>query len=154
MMLIFLGVIQFGLIFNAYITLTNATREAAREGSIHVYARGGSETKATNDCRRNETIRTTLLGSMNLLGKSAPQFSTGTTCATWTQSGQTFTNGDIKITYAIPTTLTDSDPRSGQQITVTAAYHQDLIIPLIASLLPRDAGGRLVLTGEVTMVVN
>jgi hypothetical protein len=30
----------------------------------------------------------------------------------------------------------------------------DLIIPLIAQLLPRDAGGRLGLTSEVTMVLN
>jgi hypothetical protein len=39
-------------------------------------------------------------------------------------------------------------------VTVAAVYHQDLIIPLIASLLPRDADNRLGLTGEVTMVIN
>jgi len=33
-------------------------------------------------------------------------------------------------------------------------YHQDLIIPIIAQLLPKDANGRLGLTGEVTMVQN
>jgi hypothetical protein len=44
--------------------------------------------------------------------------------------------------------------RLGQQLTVSATYHQDLIIPLISALLPKDAGGRLGLTGEVTMVVN
>ncbi|MBF8291086.1 MAG: TadE-like protein, partial [Chloroflexi bacterium] len=37
--LILLGIIQFGFIFNAYITLTNATREAAREGSIYIFDR-------------------------------------------------------------------------------------------------------------------
>jgi hypothetical protein len=37
---------------------------------------------------------------------------------------------------------------------VQVGYHQDLIVPLIAQLLPRDSGGRLVLHGEVTMVVN
>jgi hypothetical protein len=35
-----------------------------------------------------------------------------------------------------------------------ATYHQDLMLPLIAQFLPQDAGGRLVLTGEVTMVAN
>ena len=50
--------------------------------------------------------------------------------------------------------MPETDPRVGQQITVRALYHQDLIIPLISGLLPRDSGGRLRLTGEVTMVVN
>ncbi len=43
---------------------------------------------------------------MNLLGKTAPQFATG---ATWTQSGTTFTNGDLRVTYALPTGITDSE---------------------------------------------
>jgi hypothetical protein len=42
----------------------------------------------------------------------------------------------------------------GQQITVRATYHQDLVIPLVNQLLPKDAGGRLGLTAEVTMVAN
>ena len=42
----------------------------------------------------------------------------------------------------------------GQTVTVRVRYHQDLLIPLISAILPRDAGGRLVLTGEVTMVIN
>ena len=50
--------------------------------------------------------------------------------------------------------MTESDPRTGQTITVRAIYHQDLIIPMIAALLPQDAGGRLALPGEVTMVIN
>ena len=74
--------------------------------------------------------------------------------ATTTQSGLTFTNGDLTVTYLVPSGVTDSDPRTGERITVSAAYHQDLVIPLIANLLPRDAGGRLRLTGVVTMVIN
>jgi hypothetical protein len=62
--------------------------------------------------------------------------------------------GDLTVTYTIPSGIIDSEPRTGQRITVAARYHQDLIIPFIAELLPQDAGGRLVLTGEVTMVVN
>jgi Flp pilus assembly protein TadG len=147
--LILLGIIQFGFIFNTYVTLTNATREAAREGSIYVYDR--TLTKSQNDLVRNEEIRTSLLASMNLLGTSAPQFSTS---GTWTTSGTTWTNGDLTVVYTLPAGITESDARVGQRITVTARYHQDLIIPLIAELLPRDLGGRLVLTGEVTMVIN
>ena len=149
LLLILLGIIQFGFIFNSYVTLTNAAREAAREGTVYVYDR--TLTKSQNDAYRNEQMRTTLLGSLNLLSKTAPQI---TTSSTWSQSGTTFTTGDLTVTYTLPATVSESDPRVGQEITVRARYHQDLIIPLIAALLPRDGGGRLVLTGEVTMVVN
>jgi hypothetical protein len=54
----------------------------------------------------------------------------------------------------VPTGIADTEPRVGQQITVRATYHQDLIVPLISALLPKDAGGRLRLVGEVTMVLN
>ncbi len=149
LLLLLLAIVQFGFIFNAYVTLTNAVREGARAGTIYVYDR--SKSKSQNDLARNEVVRTTILGSLNLLARSAPQFSTG---STWNQSGLTFTNGDLTITYTIPAGVTDSDPRVGQQITVRAVYHQDLVIPIVANLLPRDAGGRLALPAEVTMVIN
>ena len=159
LLLLILGVIQFGLIFNAYVTMTNAARAGARTGTIYVYDRGC--TKAQNDMRRNEAVRTALLSSMNLLSKTAPQFAntaaSGSACTTsggWTASGLTFTNGDMTITYALPAGVTESDPRTGQTVTVRAVYHQDLIIPMIASLLPQDSNGRLALPGEVTMVIN
>ena len=147
--IIVLAIVQFGFIFNAYVTLTNATREGARNGTVYIYDSGLS--KAQNDLARNEFIKTSLLASMNLLSKASPQFATG---STWTQSGNTFTNGDLIVSYVLPSGTTDTDARVGYQITVRAVYHQDLIIPIIAQLLPRDANGRLGLTGEVTMVQN
>ena len=147
--LILLGIIQFGFIFNSYITITNATREAAREGSIVLYDRTG--TKASNDAARNEQIRATVLNSLNLLSPTAPYFSTS---GSWTQSGDTFTNGDLTITYALPADVVDSVTRQGQTVTVRVRYHQDLLVPLVSALLPRDGNGRMVLTGEVTMVIN
>lgn len=146
---ILLGIIQFGFVFNAYVTLTNATREGARIGTVYIY--DGSLSKAQNDLARNEAIRTALINSMNLLGKTSPNF---TTSGTWTQSGLTFTDGDLVVTYVKPADVTETDARVGQQITVRATYHQDLVIPLVNTFLPKDAGGRLALTGEVTMVVN
>jgi Flp pilus assembly protein TadG len=149
--LILLGIIQFGFIFNTYVTMTNSAREGARTGTIYIYDQTLS--KDQNDALRNESIKAAVTGSMNMLSKASPQFATG---GSWSSSngGKTFTNGDLVITYAIPTGITDNDPRSGEQVTVSAHYHQDLIIPLIAQLLPRDAGGRLGLSGEVTMVIN
>ena len=146
---IILGIIQFGFIFNAYVTMTNAAREGARTGTIYLYDQ--NQSKSFNDNARNNAIKTAVTASMNLLSKTTPQFTVG---GTWTSSGTTFTNGDLVVTYVIPGGISDSDPRTGQQVTVAAQYHQDLIVPLIASLLPRDAGGRLGLAGAVTMVIN
>lgn len=147
--LILLGIVQFGFIFNSYVTLANAAREAAREGSIHVYVR--TQTKAQNDAARNAEVLSTLQSSMNGLRSSSPNLVTGNT---WTQSGQSFTNGDITITYTLPTGTLESDPRVGQELTIRVDYHQDLLFPLISALLPRDGNGRLVLSSEVTMRIN
>jgi Flp pilus assembly protein TadG len=147
--IILLGIIQFGFIFNSYVTITNASREGARLGTVYVY--DSSLSKAQNDLARNNAIKDSVLASMNLLSKVAPNFATG---STWTQSGLTFTNGDLIVTYSNPAAVLETDARVGQQVTVRAEYHQDLIIPLIAQLLPRDANGRLGLTSEITMVVN
>ena len=151
MLLIILGIIQFGFIFNTYVTMTNATREAARIGTIYQY--DGSLSKAQNDAARNTQVLISLKASMNYLSRVAPEFTSG---GTWTASGGglTYTNGDIVVTYTIPTGLTDNDPRTGEQITVTATYHQPLVIPIIAALIPHDAAGRLRLSGQVTMVIN
>ena len=147
--LILLGIIQFGFIFNTYVTMTNASRDAARLGTVYVYDR--TLTKAQNDLARNESIKSQVLASMNMLAKTSPHFSTG---ATWTQSGGTYTNGDLIVTYVLPAGVTASDPRTGEEVTVKAVYHQDLVIPLVSTFLPQDAGGRLPLAGEVTMVLN
>ncbi|HYH94172.1 MAG TPA: TadE/TadG family type IV pilus assembly protein [Candidatus Saccharimonadales bacterium] len=147
--IILLGIIQFGFVFNAYVTITNASREGARIGTVYLYDSGLS--KAQNDLARNNAIKAALTASMNLLIKTSPNFTTSTT---WTQSGLTFTNGDLVVTYANPAGVTETDSRVGQQVTVRATYHQDLIIPIVNNFLPKDAGGRLGLSSEVTMVVN
>jgi hypothetical protein len=110
---------------------------------------------------RNEHVRLALISAMNPLSATSPRFTTtaptGTHCALaggWTKVGATFTNGDIEISYVVPAGTSDTDERTGQQVTVRATYHQDLLIPLIAELLPRDAGGRLRVSGIVTMVID
>ena len=149
LMLILLGLIQFGFIFNGYITMTNSAREAARIGSIYIYDR--SLSKDQNDTARNNAVRTALLASFNTLTTTAPNFTSSTT---WTKSSLTWTTGDLSVAYVIPAGSTDNDPRQGQRMTVRATYHLTLFIPLISGLLSKDAGGRLPITTESTMVVN
>lgn len=153
LLFLLLGIIQFGFIFQSYVTLSTAARESARDASIYVY--DNNLTQAANDVARNNAARTAFLGAMNGMVKTSPNFATSSSWTT-TTSGTTITatNGDLVITYALPTTVTDNDPRAGWRMTVKGTYHQDIIIPLISSFLPRDGNGRLVLSTEVTMVVN
>lgn len=153
LLLLLLGIVQFGFIFNTYVTVSTAAREGAREGTIYVYDRTLS--KSANDAARNATIRTALLASLNGLSKTSPQFTNGSTWTTTTSGTTTvYTNGDITVTYTLPSTVTANDPRQGYQVTVRATYHQDIVVPFIGSFLPQDSGGRLALAGEVTMVIN
>ncbi len=135
LLLLLMGIVQLGLVFNAYITLSNATREAARVASVYVYDR--TLTKAQNDSARLATTRDTLTQGMGLLKATAPQL---------VQNDQT-------IGYSLPAGVTDLDTRAGQYATIHGHYHLDLIVPLVADLLPLESG-RLALDAEVTVVLN
>ncbi len=157
--LVLLGIIQFGFIFNAWITMANAEREAARVATVYTY--NPSCTKAQNDTLRNEAIRAAVLSSMNQLQTTSPRFTTtapiGSNCTFtggWSSSGLIWTNGDLVVTYVIPSGITDSNDRTGQQVTVRATFHQDLIVPIVSNVLPRDGTGRMPLGGQVTMVIG
>jgi Flp pilus assembly protein TadG len=134
--LILLGIMQMGLIFNGYVTLANASREAAREASIYVYDR--TKTKTQNDSARATIARTTFKASMGLLPSGSP----------W------LTDANILVTYSLPTGVAESDPRRGQYVTVNATYKMDMIIPMIAGILPKDGNGRLPLGTQTTMTIN
>lgn len=131
-----LGIIQMGLVFNAYVTVANATREGARSASIYVYDR--SMTKAQNDTARNSAVVSSVRSSMGLLPKNAPNL----------------VDSQIVTSYSVPAGVSDTDPRAGQHASVHVIYKLDLLIPLVAELLPRDANGRMTIEGQVTMVVN
>jgi Flp pilus assembly protein TadG len=156
--LILLGIIQFGFIFITYIGMTSATREAARLGTVYAYRQDC--TSDQNDTLRNESIRIALIAAMDPLSVTEPRFTTtaptGSGCVRsggWIRSGNTFTDGDLTITYADPSG-TGATTRAGQQLNVQAVDHLDLIVPLIANLLPRDAGNRLSIGGNVTMAIE
>lgn len=158
LLLILLGIIQMGLVFNAQVTITNAVREGARTATIYVYDStshsGFDGTPSANDKARADAALAALKSSMVILSTNAPQL---TTSGSWTSSGTapnlTYANGDVTVSYNLGS-ATDSDARTGQQVTVSLVYHEDLLIPMIANLLPRDAGGRLAQRATVTMVIN
>lgn len=133
------GIIQFGLIFNAYITLTNAVREGAREGSIHVFRL--DQSIAQNDAARHAGVMSAMVGAKGMLNMGTT--TSGTTHfahgATWSGTGDgPYTNGDAIVTYSIPTGVTANDARRGYDMLVEAYYHEPLFIPLMDIFLPDD----------------
>jgi Flp pilus assembly protein TadG len=153
LLFLLLGIVQFGFIFQAYVTLSSAAREASRDATIYVY--DTTLTKAQNDTARNNVAKTTLLAAFNGMTKTSPNFVNGSSWTTTSSTGTvTSTNGDMTVTYALPSTVTDGDTRAGWRITVAATYHMDIIVPIIGNLLPKDANGRFVIPAAVTMVIN
>ena len=136
-LLVLLAIVQFGFIFNAQVTITNAAREGARAATIYVYD-SNLANKATNDSARNADALAAAKQSLGIL--DASQFPTIGT--------------NFVVAYSLPTGVQDSDARTGEQVTVTITYRQDLIIPLIANLLPGVTNNKLSQSSTVTMVIN
>ncbi len=173
LMYILLGIMQFGLIFAAYITINNAVREGARWGSIYVYDTTQSAT--TNNTYRQDGVLDRIIEARGILnipskGSSTSQFDTGTAWAAGTVSTDCFiTNptpesavkrGDVTICYTVPSDVQSSDARRGEYMEVTAYYHQSVFVPLLDAFLPDDpskgsSGSQwLRLPGRVTVVIN
>ncbi|MDQ3879953.1 MAG: pilus assembly protein [Chloroflexota bacterium] len=149
-LLLIAGTVQFGLLLNANVTLTNAAREGARMGSIYAYK--NTDDQATNDRSRCTSIVTAVTQAMGFLNTTAPNFSASNPCPAL--SGDTWVNGDITITYTRPAAINQNDARQAYEMRVRVAYRQDIIVPLVGGLLTTDPNGRFVQYGEVVMVIN
>ena len=169
-LLLIVGIVQFGLLFGANVTLTNAAREGARSGSIYIYDRSiSSNTRYRNDAKRCGAIVTAATQAFGMLSTSAPHFSaplSGGDCPIPT--GETLTNGDITVSYCDHVTTPDgscpdgtdpdttciADTREGCLLRVTLTYRSDIIVPFLGALLSTDSNGRFVQRVTATMVVN
>lgn len=152
-LLLLLAVVQFAFVFQAWITLNSAVRDAARDAALYAYDKDATQT--ANDLARNNLVRSYLRSRFNGINPNSPNFSTGTSWTT-TTSGTTITatNGDLRVVYTLPSTTVDSDPRGGWRMTISATYHQDVIVPIVSTFIPKDAGGRLSVPAEVTVTIN
>lgn len=56
LMVILLGIIDFGRVFYAYVTITNASREGARYGSLHVFEDAAIEQRVIDEAATTVTI--------------------------------------------------------------------------------------------------
>lgn len=166
-LLLIVGIIQFGLLFGANVTLTNAAREGTRAGTIYIY--DYQHTKTWNDAQRCADIAEAAMQAMGFLSTSSPHFSvtmSGGVCTT--SSGDTQANGDLTVSYCDHVTTPDGDcpdstdtdttcvpdTREGCLLRVTMTYRSDVIVPFIGGLIGTDANGRFAQTATATMVVN
>jgi Flp pilus assembly protein TadG len=166
-LLLIVAVIQFGLLFGASVTLTNAAREGARAATIYIY--DNSHIKAWNDAARCGAAVTAAEQAFGFLSTSSPHFGatlTGGSCPTPAGDGQT--NGDVTISYcdyvvtpdgdcpapSVPATTCVPDTREACLVRLTLTYRSDIIVPFIGGLIGADVNGRFAQTVTATMVVN
>jgi Flp pilus assembly protein TadG len=170
MLLIVVGIIQFGLLFGANVTLTNAAREAARAATISHF--DVNATRAANDITRCTSALDAALQSFGLLAASSPHFAVTDPCPTGSASDlngdgyhDRWVNGDLTVTMcasmATPTspcpttgTYCTTDDPVGCLVQVTLTYRSDIVVPFLGAILPHDANGRFVQEATTTMVVN
>ena len=169
-LLLIVGIVQFGLLFGASVTLTNAVREGTRAGSIYVYDYSiASNTRYKNDAQRCTAIVEAATDAFGMLSPSSPHFSaplTGGDCPTPTSD--ILVNGDITVSYCDhvttpdgdcpdttdPDTACTQDTHEGCLLRVTITYRSDIIVPFIGALMNTDSNGRFVQRVTATMVVN
>lgn len=166
-LLLIVGIIQFGLLFGANVTITNATREGARAGTIYAYDH--SHTKAWNDAQRCGDIVDAARQAFGFLSTSTRYFNitlTAGACPTPVGDGQV--NGDLTVSYCDhvttpsgncpvtgdSTTTCAPDIREGCLLRVTLTYRSDIIVPFIGALIGTDANGFFVQRATATMVIN
>lgn len=141
LVLILVGIIQFGFLFSAYVGVSNAAREAARTGTIHEY--DANQGQGQNDLERCQAI---LAAAAQSLDPAVPGDFAGT-CATVNGGG------DLTIAYPDAGTCTGSS-RTGCQVRVTLTYRQPVFVPLVGTFLSTGGDSTIGLSAAVTMVLN
>jgi hypothetical protein len=165
-LLIVVAIIQFGLLFGAQVTITNAAREGARVGTIYVY--DNSHTRYWNDAQRCGQVLAAIRGSMGFLSLGAPHFSATAngdgSCPTPT--GETQANGDLTISYCDHVTTPDGpcpdgsdsdtactlDARQACLVRVAVTYRSSIVVPFMGQILGNSS--LFTQAATVTMVIN
>lgn len=169
-LLIVVGIIQFGLLFGANITLTNAAREAARAATIASY--DISQTRSANDLARCTAALNAARQSFGLMRAAPPNFTATTPCPSGAGADlngdglqDRWITGDLTMTICSSmATPTQSCPTVGTYCTTTdpaeclvqvrLTYRSDIIVPFMGDILSTDGGGRFVQQATATMVIN
>ena len=169
-LLIVVGIIQFGLIFGANITLTNAAREAARAATIEPVDL--TITRSANDLARCTAALNAARQSFGIMNAAPPNFSATSPCPAGSGSdlngdglNDRWVTGDMTMTICSSmASATAPCPTAGTYcattdpveclVQVRLTYRSDIIVPLMGNILSTDGGGRFVQNAVATMVIN
>lgn len=171
LLLVVVGIIQFGMLLGASVTLTNAAREAAREATIYRY--DTVETNAQHGVNRCTAAVDAATQSFGFLAPSSPNFDASTPCPTGVDLNgdgkhDLWQNGDVEISFcaagaapgapcpntADATTYCTIDSGEGCLVRVQLDYNQAIIVPLLGAILDADGNGLFQLEADAAMVMN
>jgi Flp pilus assembly protein TadG len=169
-LLIVVGIIQFGLIFGANVTLTNAVREGARAATIQTY--DINATRTANDLARCTAAINAARQSFGILNAAAPNFTATSPCPAGSGSDlngdglqDRWVSGDMTMTICssmatptapCPTTGTYCSKTDASEclVQVRLTYRSSIIVPIIGDILSTDGAGLFVQHATATMVIN
>ncbi|MBA3877031.1 MAG: hypothetical protein C0498_08870 [Anaerolinea sp.] len=140
LMIIFLGILQFGLLFGANLGLINSTREGARYGATlqgtgsaadaaQVYCYTLGMDASGNPCSINTTVQT------GTLGRSMPSYAKTNVCRV---AGGVCGSEATTVSYCYFTDPNAST--SSLRLNVTIVYRHPLFIPLISLIVDQIDG--------------
>jgi len=130
LVLLILGIIDFGMIFHGYVTVNTAAREGARHGVVEKYDDENGEEEVVDV----ERVVDVILGVTGTLPGGDSKL-------------EILINGETA--YENEEVKSPTFPGSGDDMKITVIYDYELITPLPAFTGISDA---LNLTGEITMV--
>jgi hypothetical protein len=171
LLVLIVGIIQFGLIFGANVSLTNGAREAAREATIYRYnASNGSEAEGIKRCTAAVEAATSAFG---LLSANSPHFSASTPCPGGVDMNgdgihDLWQNGDVEVSFCAGGTDSASacpnisstasfcttESGTGCLVRVRLTYNQALVVPLLNAILDSDGNGLFEISADAAMVMN
>ena len=171
LLVVVVGIIQFGLILGANVSLTNAAREGAREATVHRYvAADGHATEGVERCSAAVEAATDAFG---FLSPNSPHFSASNPCPGGVDLNgdglhDLWQNGDVEVSFCAGGTGPGSDCPStsnsatfctvdsgkGCLVRVQMTYNQALVVPLLDSILDGDGNGLFEISADAAMVMN
>lgn len=171
LLVVIVGIVQFGLILGANVSLTNAAREGAREATIFRYnAADGNSTEGVERCSTAIEAATSAFG---FLSTSSPHFSASTPCPGGVDLNgdglhDLWQNGDVEVSFCAGGTAPGSecpdtsdtatyctvDSGKGCLVRVQLTYNQSLVVPLLDAILDGDGNGLFEIKADAAMVIN
>jgi hypothetical protein len=171
LLLLVVGIIQFGLIFGANVSLTNAAREAAREASIYRYV--GGDTNSANGVTRCTAAVDAAKQAFGFLSTTSPSFSASSPCPGGVDlngdgKDDLWQNGDVELSFCAggtaagspcpatsnPATYCTFESGEGCLVRVQLSYNQAIVVPMLDAILDGDGNGLLELKADASMVMN